>query len=104
MTNTARLAELILEWEGSRKEYYEDEFEHFTYRLESVDDVIKIGGYTLKFVDWVTEDSSDALFVFSVNGELHALHGSTSSWGNNWDMGIVQVQPKTVVLETYEIV
>lgn len=103
MINTARLAELILDWEGPRKEYYEDEFEHFTYRLESVDDEIEIGGYNIKFVGWATEDDP-SLFVFSVNDELHALSGSVSSWGNNWDMGIVRVQPKTVVLETYEVI
>lgn len=102
MINTARLAELILDWEGSRKEYYEDEFEHFTYRLESVDDEIEISGYNIKFVDWVIRDSDASLFVFSVDGELYALRGSVSSWGNSWDRGIFPVHPVTIVLETYE--
>jgi hypothetical protein len=100
--NTERLAEQIIDWESGRKEYYEEEFEHFTYRLESVDEEIEVGGHTLKFVDWVIRDSDTSLFVFSVDGELYALRGSVSSWGNSWDLGVFPVQPVTIVLETYE--
>jgi hypothetical protein len=102
--DTNQLAEAIIDWEAGRKEYYEEEFEHFTYRLESVDEEIEIDGHTLKFVDWVLEVSEASLFVFTVDGELYALRGAVSSWGNSWDRGIFKVQPKTVVLETYEVI
>jgi hypothetical protein len=103
MSGNKELAQLIIDWEAGRKEYYEEEFEHFVYRLESVDEEIEIDGKIFKFVDWATE-SDEGLFVFTIDGELHAFRGSVSSWGNDFDLSVFRVQPKTVVLETYEVI
>jgi len=103
MVEINTLKQEIRDWDLVNKDQYDKWLEpedNFFQRLESYGNVVLPSGEA-EYVD-IEREGDAALGVFTVDGDLFALAGSYSSWGSNWDNGIVRVEKRTVTLERYE--
>jgi len=101
--NTAQIAQEIEEWAAGNRESwqkYDDPIEVFVYRVENWGDVVLPSG-KVEFVD-IDQNDDESFFVFNINGTDFAVTGSYSSWGSDWDSGVIEVGKRTVMIDRWE--